>query len=68
MSEDISIDRSTRRRYIVREYGGIEDSFDKLSDARAFLKSFGDGNRTFLIAVTEETTRITKKETIHTPK
>jgi hypothetical protein len=58
------VDRTTKRTYIVSDYGGIEGEFEKLKDARKCLKEVGEGRFATITAKTVETITINTEKVI----
>lgn len=57
-------DNTTKRTYIVSDYGGIEGEFDKLKDARKCLRELGEGRFATITAKTVETITICTEQVI----
>lgn len=60
-----TVEKETKRKYIVEDYGG-EVLFDKLKDARKYLKDMGKGRSARITAQTVETIVIKTEQVIQT--
>lgn len=60
-----TVEKETKRKYIVEDYGG-EVLFDKLKDARKYLKDMGKGRSARITAQTVETIVIKTEQIIQT--
>ena len=58
------VDKTIQRKYIVRDYASTLGEFDKLKDAREFMKKRGEGFQCAIESVTTETIVIESREFI----
>ena len=56
--------QKTKKVYYVSDYGGLEDTFDTLKDARECYRRLGCGRFARIESVTTETIVITTKRVI----
>lgn len=61
-----TVDKQIERSYVVSDYGGIIDKFEKLKDARECLYFNGRGRFGIITSQTTETIIIKTEEVIQT--
>lgn len=61
-----TVERETKRTYIVEDYCGVVRRCDKLKDARKYLKDLGKGRFARIKAETVETIVIKTEQVIQT--
>lgn len=61
-----TVEKETKRKYIVEDYGGVVGHCDKLKDARKYLKDLGKGRSARITAETVETIVIKTEQVIQT--
>jgi len=59
-----TVEREIKRNYVVSDYSGFVDVFDKLKDARTCLRDLGEGRFSTLTSETTETITIKTKKVI----
>jgi len=59
-----TVERETKRNYVVSDYGGIVSVFDKLKDARKCLHDLGEGRFSTITSETTETIKIKTEQVI----
>lgn len=62
----IKVDKTITRNYIVGDFGGRLRTFEKLKDARNYLKEVGKGRQAYIESCTTEVISISTTEVIQT--